>query len=106
MSYIKVCRGKIIRPHLTGKGYYKVDLFQRPQKVAHLVLLAFVGARPDGMQVAHNDGNPLNNKLNNLRYATASSNQMDRVIHGTSNRGERNGMVKLMRRRLEAEARA
>lgn len=32
---------------------------------------------------------------NHLRWATASENQMDRVTHGTSNRGERHGQSKL-----------
>ena len=64
--------------------------------VSRLVLEAFDGPAPsDKHQCAHGDGNPDNNHWTNLRWATASENQMDRVGHGTSNRGERFGRVRL-----------
>lgn len=37
-----------------------------------------------------------------LRWATLSENQMDRVDHGTSNRGERNGVSRLTARQVLA----
>lgn len=48
-----------------------------------LVMLAFVGPRPDDMEVCHFDGDPTNNTLTNLRYDTASANEWDKVRHGT-----------------------
>jgi len=48
-----------------------------------LVLEAFVGARPTGMECCHNDGNGDNNALQNLRWDTHSSNEYDRARHGT-----------------------
>jgi hypothetical protein len=48
-----------------------------------LVLLAFVGPRPDGMECCHNDGNPANNSLSNLRWDTPESNTADSVRHGS-----------------------
>jgi len=42
-----------------------------------LVLLAFVGPCPDGMEVCHNDGNPQNDHLDNLRYDTHAGNMRD-----------------------------
>lgn len=60
-----------------------------------LVLKAFVGPRPDGMEGCHNDGNPQNNHISNLRWDTPKSNQADRIAHGTTNRGERCGNAKL-----------
>lgn len=47
------------------------------------MLTAFVGPRPDGMVTCHNDGNPANNNLSNLRWDTQSNNQLDAVKHGT-----------------------
>jgi len=38
---------------------------------------------PKGMEACHNDGNRLNNKINNLRWDTLSNNQLDRKKHGT-----------------------
>lgn len=73
---------------------YMVDY--KCRTIHSLVAEAFLGERPEGMQVAHNDGNPSNNKLENLRYATRTDNQADRIRHGTHNRGERQGCSRLM----------
>ena len=70
--------------------------------VHRLVLEAFVGIRPPGQECRHLDGNPENNRLENLCWGTPTENQGDRVRHGTTNRGERNGMSKLTRKQAEA----
>jgi uncharacterized protein YjiS (DUF1127 family) len=66
-------------------------------KVQRLVALHFLGPKPDGMVVCHNDGDKLNNSVWNLRYDTQAANIADIKIHGTENppRGSRNGMSKL-----------
>jgi hypothetical protein len=51
--------------------------------VHRLVMLVFVGPRPDGMQICHNNGDSFDNRLVNLRYDTASGNVRDSVAHGT-----------------------
>jgi hypothetical protein len=53
------------------------------RKVHHLVLEAFVGPRPFGKECCHNDGNPGNNHVSNLRWDTRSSNVNDAIKHGT-----------------------
>lgn len=58
--------------------------------VHHLVLLAFVGPRPNGQECCHKDGNGLNNKLGNLRWDTHKGNHEDDVANGTRRRGELN----------------
>ena len=65
------------------------------RRVHTLVLEAFVGPRPQGHEACHNDGNPINNRLENLRWDTKSANQVDRLAHGTHNRGSRHSMSKL-----------
>jgi len=79
-------------PHIlaltTGtRGYMRVSLYRdapfRATKVHQLVLLAFVGPRPEGWHSRHMDGDPTNNRLSNLTYGTASENQRDRVRLGT-----------------------
>lgn len=47
-----------------------------------LVLLAFVGPKPEGTQVCHYDDNPSNNNLSNLRYGTPSENKKDAIRNG------------------------
>lgn len=52
--------------------------------VHHAVLEAFVGPRPEGMEGCHfPDRDPANNRLENLRWDTRSSNHLDRRAHGT-----------------------
>lgn len=50
--------------------------------VHRLVLEAFVGPCPEGMEACHGDGNPVNNHLGNLRWDTSSENNKDMVKHG------------------------
>lgn len=51
--------------------------------VHRLVMAAFVGPCPEGMQVCHNDGNVSNPALSNLRYDTPVGNAADKIKHGT-----------------------
>lgn len=60
-----------------------------------LVLESFVGPCPKGMQGCHNDGNPRNNCLDNLRWDTPKNNQKDRERHGRTRRGHESGRAKL-----------
>ena len=50
--------------------------------VPRLVLMAFVGPCPDGMECCHADDDNKNNHLSNLRWDTRSANQYDRVRNG------------------------
>lgn len=63
--------------------------------VHRLVLEAFIGPCPDGMEGCHNDGNPANNTLANLRWDTRAGNHADKIAHGTSLHGSRNHLAKL-----------
>jgi len=56
---------------------------QRTTLVHHLVLEAFVGGRPENMEGCHNNGNPIDNRITNLRWDTHAANIADAVQHGT-----------------------
>ena len=47
------------------------------------------------MQGCHNNGDPCDNRLDNLRWDTPKNNQDDRIKHGTDPKGERNPSAKL-----------
>lgn len=80
---------KKLRGCTNNAGYRQVELHDGdgPGKTLHvhrLVLIAFRGPAPDGMECCHNDGNPSNCALYNLRWDTQSANAFDRTKHGRS----------------------
>lgn len=60
-----------------------------------LVLTAFVGPCPDGMECRHLDGCNTNNHVENLAWGTIAENHRDKILHGTVGTGEKNGSSKL-----------
>lgn len=79
---------KILKANITKHGYADHTLFlpggKRTRKsVARLVLEAFVGPCPDGLEAAHLDGDRLNNNADNLAWKTHLENIRDKYDHGT-----------------------
>lgn len=65
-------------------------------KVARLVTLAFHGESPTPVhEVAHLNGDSLDNRPGNLAWKTKEENEADKIGHGTTNRGSRQGASKL-----------
>lgn len=60
-----------------------------------IVCETFHGPRPEGMQVAHENGIKIDCSAKNLSWKTCSENQLDKRRHGTDMIGERNGRHKL-----------
>jgi HNH endonuclease/NUMOD4 motif len=69
------------------QGYRTVSLGSRadsvPHRVHRLVLGAFVGPCPEGMECRHLNGDRADNRLENLAWGTPHENGMDRLRHGT-----------------------
>lgn len=96
-------KGMMLKPTNMGRGYVGVALRGRnKQRIHQLVAKAFLGSAPAGMVVCHNDGDPGNNRLENLRYDTQASNCRDTVAHGRSTRGESNPRAKLTAQKVRA----
>lgn len=93
-------RSRIMRHSVHGNGRQSVSLRvagrKRKQAMIHrLVLSAFIGPCPKGMECCHYDGNPRNNQIDNLRWDTAKNNAADKIRHGTQVRGESHPISKL-----------
>ena len=91
--------GKVLKQHThKTRGYLTVRLYQdnkaKSFDVHVLMAITFLNYPKKGYQVCHNNGIKIDCNLKNLRIDTTSGNQLDRSIHGTSNRGQQNGMNK------------
>ena len=83
-----------------SSGYYRVRLHNEAghklEFIHVVVLCAFVGPRPDGYHACHNDGDKLNNHLDNLRWDTVQNNHLDKLEHGTMYHGEQHHFTKFV----------
>jgi len=85
--------GYILTPHLAYDGYVTIQLMNKGKRhkfyLHRLVLLTFVGPPPTIYhQASHQDGNKINNVLDNLKWETPKENYSKRILHGTDMRGE------------------
>lgn len=88
-GWTKAFKGAIKATPRNVQGGYPIvtlsaDGVSTTRQVHVAVAAAFIGPRPEGMQVAHGDGDPSNNRAENLRYATPSENEADKLRHGTN----------------------
>lgn len=81
--------GRVLKPRPYDKyGHVHVSLRKSgsslPRKIHRLVLQTFVGPAPEGMVARHLDGDPSNNSIRNLEWATPKENSSDMKKHGTN----------------------
>lgn len=76
-----------LKARIGSHGYYYVNLSRgRIYKsfcVHTLVLITFVGPRPQDFEGCHGIGGPLDNSIKNLRWGTRRENASDKIPHGT-----------------------
>lgn len=82
----RVAPSRILKPGRDLHGVLYVHLAngerRKVLRVHKLVLEAFVGPCPEGMEGCHYDDDNENNRLFNLRWDTRSANQYDQVRNG------------------------
>lgn len=94
------CPHDRVLAHMSHRGYSQVALSKdgKPltQQVHKLVCAAFLGAS-GGLHVNHKDGNPANNRIDNLEYVTPSENTQHAYNTGLqpSRKGSGNGQAKI-----------
>ena len=80
---LMIVRERLLKASPNRTGYLTINLYRdghrRLHRVHAVVASAFLGPRPDSLEVCHNNGNQLDNRLENLRYDTHSANIYDQV---------------------------
>lgn len=111
----RLVKGTLRKYSYDRGGYLQVSLHAEgkncTKKVAGIVARAFIGARPIGADVCHNDGCRTNNMSYNLRYDSRAGNMADAMHHGTIALGESRPQSKLTEKdirkiRVECKSRA
>jgi hypothetical protein len=90
-------KGRLLKTNPNMKGYPRVTLLANgPTIVVHqLVLNAFVGICPEGLQGLHANDIKSDNRLSNLSWGTPSQNQLDAIKNDRCLLGEEKPNAKL-----------
>lgn len=104
-TFRRGANGRLLKPGRMPQGHLSVALGRGNSQCVHkLVLLAFVGPPPKGCECLHGNGDPSDNRLENLRWGTRSENNIDAVLH--QHRGKlTKAQVKVIRARVNTEGR-
>lgn len=72
--------GRILSPENDRRGYYRVNLYGKHQKIHRLVAKRFLPApTEEGLVVDHIDRDRMNNCAENLRWVTLKVNSANRT---------------------------
>lgn len=77
-------KGRVLRPGPSKTGHLYVVLGRKTHgiPVHQLVAKTFIGPRPKGSDVRHLNGNPADNRLENLAYGNRTENILDVYKNG------------------------
>jgi len=82
----------LVRPGPTPTVSLYRDRVRHPLRVDAVVMLAFVGSCHNGFEVAHLNGDPLDNRLENLRYVP-SQQVLDSMVNAALSISKKDGAV-------------
>src|SRR6266498_3398308 len=77
----------LLKPLANRRGYLQYNLHGKTKLAHRLVALAFIPNPSNLPEVAHENGDGLENYVGNLRWSTHRDNQMDMRRHGTMQDG-------------------
>lgn len=89
----------VLRLGTDSRGYDKIEMYtlgkRVTRKVHGLVLAAFHGPCPPGMEGSHVNGKSDDNRADNLTWEAHAENNARKITHGTEQRGERGNGARL-----------
>lgn len=95
-------KGRLLKCKPIAGGYRILNLSQQGtdnhRLVHRLVLEAFVGACPEGMECCHGDSNRAKNALSNLRWDTHQANCLERSAFIKSKRSREEEVNRVVRK--------
>lgn len=74
---------RLLKPSTLSSGHIRVVVDRSHRTVHALMAEAFIGPRAEGQEVRHLNGNPSDNRIDNLVYGSKSDNAYDSIDHGT-----------------------
>lgn len=91
---------QVLSPKVHSRDYLCLSLLcddgkQRMKYVHRLVLEAYHGPCPDGMESRHLNGDKSDCRAKNLGWGTPAQNAADRISHGTSGKGDNHSQAQL-----------
>lgn len=90
LSWRNTGKARVLDPRRpSASGYPCVNLAGVPVPIHGLVLAAFVGPRPSGMEACHANDDKRDNRLSNLRWGTRRENMADAERNGIRQRADR-----------------
>lgn len=76
-------KGEVLKPgRFCKSGHLVLGHGMNGKPVNQLVALTFLGPLPKGREVLHKNGNPTDNRVENLRYSTRRDNILDVLYQG------------------------
>ena len=98
--------GRPLKQALSSTGYAQVSLCRdakaRSVRVNRIICAAFHGPAPaPDYHAAHNDGDRLNNRADNLRWVLGVENEADKRRHGTALIGDKHWTKSMPERRAK-----
>ena len=90
-SVVPGSHGRPLKPWpINDEGHVAVSLYKNKKRYAltvqRVVTDAWMGAIPEGLERAHLNGDPTDNRLSNLKWVTHKENEQHKIAHGRANK--------------------
>jgi len=97
----KTNKWKKLVPQTSSRGYHHVNIHGKIVRLNRLIAKTYLRNKKNLPYVLHNNGNPVDNCLENLRWGTPKENEEDSKKHGVRKLGEKTYNHKLTEEKVK-----